>query len=336
MRTGIGLLLLLVVALAAPAQQQKISNLVFEGAGIRGIAYCGAMQELQNRQLLAGIEKVGGTSAGAIVALCVSLGYSAQEISDLLYTTDFKKFNDGRFFFAGGIHRMNNYFGWYRGQQFTRWLENIIAQKTNNPDISFEELHNRGFKDLYVTATVLNEQKMVVLSRKSYPRMRVKDAVRISARIPLYFEAVFVDQEGAVFRSPRNRQGLNIMIDGGFVANFPIRIFDSIENASGKQSVIANNATLGFRIDSDPQIENDKGTRALASMPITGFKEYTTAFYTMLMESLNRQTLSDDDWKRTISISDGGFSPRIRKLSKTEISTLIENGRQATASFFRQ
>jgi predicted acylesterase/phospholipase RssA len=43
-------------------------NLVFEGAGIRGLAYCGALMELDQRQMLAPIQRVAGTSSGAITA----------------------------------------------------------------------------------------------------------------------------------------------------------------------------------------------------------------------------------------------------------------------------
>mgnify|MGYP003042882978 CR=1 FL=1 len=188
--------------------------------------------------MLPAIEKVGGTSAGAITALCVSLGYSASEITDLLYSTKFSKFNDGRFFFIGGINRMNKYFGWYRGEKFVKWLEKIIEKKTGNADISLDELYNRGFKDLYITATKLNEQRLVILSRKTYPRMKVKDAIRISISIPFYFEAVFIDKEGKTIRHPKNREGLDIMIDGGFVGNFPIKIFDSVVNIGSTESVI--------------------------------------------------------------------------------------------------
>ncbi|MGZ8557839.1 MAG: patatin-like phospholipase family protein [Chitinophagaceae bacterium] len=322
--------------LAVSAQENCIKNIVFEGAGIRGIAYCGAISELEKKGVLSTIEKAGGTSAGAITALCVSLGYSASEIEELLYSTNFSKFNDGRFFFAGGINRINKYFGWYRGDKFVKWLGKIIEKKTGNADISFEEHYNMGFKDLYVTATVLNEQKLVILSRKTYPRMKIKDAVRISISIPLYFEAVFVDKEGKTFKRPKTKQGLDIMIDGGFIGNFPIKIFDSVEMKNSKEFIIVNNATLGFRIDSDKQIESDYNQKKLAVMPVNNLKEYGRAFYNIIIENLNRHNLSDEDWKRTISISDGNVRPRIRKLSKAEIATLIENGRIAANKFFKQ
>lgn len=171
---------------------------------------------------------------------------------------------------------------------------------------------------------MLDEQKLVVLSHLTYPDMRVKDAIRISISIPLYFEAVFMDQEGKVYSSPKDKEGLHVMLDGGFIGNFPIRIFDN---------GTSNNETVGFRIDTKAQIENDKKGKGLAEMPVNNLREYAAAFYNMIIENLNRQTLSAGDWKRTVSIDDGSIGPRIRKLSKSEISILIENGRSATQQF---
>ncbi|MFO7642865.1 MAG: patatin-like phospholipase family protein, partial [Desulfosarcina sp.] len=52
----------------------QFRNLVFEGGGVKGIAYVGAMQVLAQRGLLEDILRVGGTSVGAIQALMVALG----------------------------------------------------------------------------------------------------------------------------------------------------------------------------------------------------------------------------------------------------------------------
>ncbi|MFI5188006.1 MAG: patatin-like phospholipase family protein, partial [Chitinophagales bacterium] len=206
---------------------QPVKNLVFEGAGVRGIAYCGAIQELEARGLLQNVEKLAGTSAGAVMALTISLGYTGEEIAKIISATNFKKFNDGRFIFIGGMNRTRKYFGWYRNSKLEKWLEKIIAAKTGNADVSFEELHQKNFKDLYVTGTCINEQKLVVFSYENYPEMKVKDAVRISMSIPLYFEAVFVDEKGNVIHHPKHKKGLNVFVDGGVIGNFPIRIFDS-------------------------------------------------------------------------------------------------------------
>ncbi len=297
-----------------------IRHLVFEGAGIRGIAYCGVVQELESKKMMGDIEKVGGTSSGAIVALTIALGYSGKEIESIISQTNFKKLNDGKFFFIGGIKRLNKYYGWYRGKKVEQWIENIIKEKTGDENTSFEEMHQKGFKDLYITGTCLNKMKPVIFSYETYPKMKVKDALRISTSIPLYFEPVYMDSAGNVFNRPKQKQGLDMMMDGGFLENFPIHIFDN----PGPDPY-----TIGFRIDHGAQIENDKGSRTLAEIPINNLKEYFRAFYTITMENLNRQRLTTQDWQRTVSISDGSVQPRLRKLSKKEITVLIENGRKA-------
>ncbi len=71
-------------------------------------------------------------------------------------------------------------------------------------------------------------------------------------------------------------------------------------------------------------------------MPVNNLKEYAVAFYNIILENLNRQTLGEEDWKRTVSISDGAIGPRIRKLSGEEVKTLVENGRSATQNFLQR
>jgi NTE family protein len=302
-----------------------IRNLVFEGAGLRGIAYSGAVAEMEARSIMGSIEKVGGTSSGAIVALAISLGYSGNEIQDIIAKTNFRKFNDGRYFFIGGINRVDKYFGWYRGKRFENWLKKIIFKKTGNADITFEELYEKKFKDLYITGTCLNKQQLVIFCRETYPKMKITDAVRISVSIPLYFEAVFIDKEGKIIHHPKQKQGFDIMVDGGITGNFPIRMFDSLSQA--------NFSTLGFRIDSEEQIKNDREGKSIASIPVGNLKQYLYAFYNIMIENLNRQPLTKADWQRTISISDGSVKPKIRKLSAGEINILINNGRQAIKTY---
>ncbi|MEO6613123.1 MAG: patatin-like phospholipase family protein [Chitinophagaceae bacterium] len=309
---------------------QPPRNIVFEGAGIRGIAYCGALQKMEEKNWLKNVQRVGGTSAGAVTALAVSLGYSSEEVKQLILHTPFKKLNDGSFLFAGGINRIKKYFGWYRNKKTDEWLGKIIEAKTANPDITFRELKEKGFKDLYVTGTCLNKQQLLFFSYETYPGMKVRDAVRISMSIPLYFEAAFIDTTGKTFYHPKDKTGLDIVVDGGITANFPIRMFDSTrytENAALVNRFIINKETLGLRIDTDEQINKDRDDDPrLAPLAINSLKEYITAFYNIIIENLNRQTLTREDWSRTVSISSGNVSPRIRKMKKEEIELLITNG----------
>lgn len=61
-------------------------NLVFQGGSVRGLACPGALRTLIEQDIcrLEDIQRVGGTSAGAINALLVGLGYSLDEIDHLV------------------------------------------------------------------------------------------------------------------------------------------------------------------------------------------------------------------------------------------------------------
>lgn len=323
--------ILLFSAIGLSAQTPR--NIVFEGAGIRGIAYCGALQKMEENNWLQNVQRVGGTSAGAVTALTVALGYNSKEIRQLISGTAFKKLNDGKFIFVGGINRVNKYFGWYRTKKTDEWLKKIIKAKTGNADITFRQLKEKGFKDLYVTGTCLNKQQLIIFSHETYPDMKIRDAVRISMSIPLYFEAAFIDAKGNTFYHPKNKEGLDVVVDGGITGNFPIRMFDStkyIDNNTPVNEFVINKETIGLRIDTDEQINKDKNNEnSLAPFDVNSLKEYLSAFYNIIMENLNRQTLTKDDWSRTISISNGDIAPRIRKMKKEEIELLINNGIKA-------
>ncbi len=47
----------------------QFRNLVFEGGGVKGIAYVGAIKVLEEKGIMPNIVRVGGTSAGAINAV---------------------------------------------------------------------------------------------------------------------------------------------------------------------------------------------------------------------------------------------------------------------------
>ena len=68
------------------------TNLVFEGGGVKGIAYIGAMQVLQEKGVLKNIKRVGGTSAGAINATLFALGYSIADQLRILKKLGFQQF----------------------------------------------------------------------------------------------------------------------------------------------------------------------------------------------------------------------------------------------------
>lgn len=85
-------------------QLRDIKYLVFQGGGGKGVAYSGVLKALEEKGLLPlipgkenGIKGIAGTSAGAITALLVALGYNSKEINDNFLTKPeiFDGFFDG-------------------------------------------------------------------------------------------------------------------------------------------------------------------------------------------------------------------------------------------------
>lgn len=316
-------------------QTASFENLVFEGAGIRGIAYCGALMELDERGLLAGVKRVAGTSSGAITASLLSVGYTPGEIYQIIGNTDFGEFNDGKLWFIGGIYRTKKNLGWYKGDRFLEWLHRLIEAKTGNSNITFRELAERAqsdhtFKELLIAATSLNHQVTLLFHKDNYPDMCIANAVRASMAVPLYFEPVIIDEKGKVVDQKNMLPQHHICVDGGFTANFCIQAYDH----TAENGKIAS--TLGLRIDSDEQIKNDSGDKSLAYQQIHSPADFIKALYYITKESLNRQPLTEMDWQRTVSISDADIGPKVKKLSEKQKEKLISAGRAGVKTYFNR
>lgn len=73
----------------------RIDNLVFQGGGIKGLAYIGAMQALSSHIDLNRVKRLGGASAGAITTAFLSVGYTLEEYEQLSSEVDFSSLMDG-------------------------------------------------------------------------------------------------------------------------------------------------------------------------------------------------------------------------------------------------
>lgn len=326
---------------AQPTQKPVYRNLVMEGGGVRGIAYGGALQELEKQGILRGIERVGGTSAGAIQAALLAVGYSPDEIVDVINRTPVQRLNDGRFMFVGGSTRLLKQYGWYRGDQLTRYLTELVAHKTQRPGLTLGELHALArqhpgqYRDLYTTGTNLTLQRSQVFSYETHPDMRVADAVRISMSIPLYYRAVLLDERGHVVQGkPAPGQAVQVVVDGGLLANYPLHLFDQPRYLPTGCPGSTNPETLGLRLDRAAQIALDTaatGRLALAPYDISSFPSYVGALYTVALENLN--PAQPADWPRTISISTVGISPKVKRMPASQKQLLVDSGRKGAQAF---
>ena len=330
------LLVMLVIYVTNIAAQKttQYKNLVLEGGGIRGFAYAGAFEVLDSLGILNKIERVGGTSVGAIQATLLAIGYTPKEMMDIAADIPLKEFNDG--FFPGGFSRLKRRFGFFKGENLTLWMERLIAAKTGDPNITFIQLHQlnaaKNFKDLYITGTDLTNRCLRVFSHEGYPNMRVKDALRISFSIPLYFEPVYIDGAGTV-QKKTSRASLHLMVDGGLHSNYPIQIFDSTKytaDTSGLNVFQPNQFTLGLLLDRPDQVAN-RNKQPVSPLLINNLRDYVSAVYQTIIDKPNPD---GDSLRRTIAISHLNISGRVRRLPAATIQKLVESGRDGVRKFF--
>jgi NTE family protein len=339
-------LLTILAPVIISAQQPAYTNLVFEGGGIRGLAYAGALKSLEEKGILSHIERAGGTSAGAITALMVSLSYSAKEIDSIMRTLNLEDFNDGKGGLIGKYTRLKKDYGIYHSASLSKWLEDIIKTKTGNSNTTFAELHalrltNNLFKDFYCTGTNVSKQTVEIFSFESTPGMYLKTAVRISGSIPLYFNPVFIDSMGREVEKPVEGTAYQLYVDGGLMANYPISLFDTCENNGNPllcDKLKFNAATLGLKLERPSQIDSfQNATNTIPPYTIKSLNQYLVAFTNLLMETLNRKSPGLENEKgRSIYISYGDMSGRIRKTSDKEKDILFNNGERAVNRFFSE
>lgn len=309
--------------------EYNIENLVFEGGGVRGLAYGGALTTMYDFGLLNHVKRVGGTSAGAITACLMAIGYTPKEIAKIIVETKFSSFEDDSFGVIRDTYRLIKRYGWHRGETFKAWMGGHVASKLGNCNATFGRLAKRassglvGFKDLYIVVTNLTKQRAEVYSAETTPDMPIVDAIRISMSIPIFFQCV------------RGHNG-DIYVDGGVANNFPIRLFDKCKytgDACKSDMYTVNPNTIGFRLDTKEEIAANADW-SNAHVEIKNIKDYIRAIVTYLMEEANKRHLKDCDQKRTIFIETGDVKATDFNLESDKVKMLIENGQKAVYEFF--
>ena len=175
--------------------------LVMRGGGVKGLAFVGALEVLEQ---FYSFEAFAGTSAGAVTAVLLAAGLSAQELNVLLSETDFATFQDAPMLlawlslpFSGGL---------YPGEAIKVWLENVLRSKdylqTGILELSRLKYRALLFAADHISGTVTFD------SQGTNRDVPAPDAVRYSMSIPFFFRPVqFIGRR---------------VYDGGMTKNFPI------------------------------------------------------------------------------------------------------------------
>jgi predicted acylesterase/phospholipase RssA len=191
-----------------PVQQKAdmtllhVDALILKGGGVKGLAFAGAVSELQARYEF---QTFVGTSAGAIAAALLAAGASGPYLEDRLRQKPFRDFLDGWTWTAfvtiplyGGIHRGLAITNWVRKE-----LSGLLGKRN---EVQMKDLPKRAV----IYASQANRDPITFDTIGQHNDLTVHYAVRCSLSIPYFFRPE-LDQQW--------------VYDGGLLNNFPIEIF---------------------------------------------------------------------------------------------------------------
>jgi NTE family protein len=314
----------------------KKLDAVFEGGGVKGIGLVGAVSEIEAHKYQ--FENLVGTSAGAIVAALLAVGYSAVELKNIILQLDYNSFKDEGLLDKLGIIgkglSIGFEFGIYEGDFFEKWIENLLQrrQKTTFGDIITDSQDEKYKYKLQVIAADITDRKLLVLPRDlAYfgfdpEKFSISRAVRMSMSIPIFFEPVqLTDTSGRV----------HYIVDGGILSNYPVWLLD--DGTSDPPW-----PTIGFKL-MEP---NERKLKGSDMNPIKNPISFLKALAGTMMEAHDNYHISKSkgDYQRTIgiptTIKQAGLSKEIKTIdfdiSREDSEALFQNGVKSAKEFFKK
>lgn len=281
-------------------------HLVFEGGGVKGIAYAGAIKVLEDKGVLKNIHSVSGTSAGAITAVLLALNYTADRINTVITELDFKSFEDGF-----NPLRLGTKYGLYKGDAFLKWMKARIRETGLDENATFSDLESAGtYRKLRVFATDLYTKSIQEFSAEETPDTIVAEAARASMSIPLFFQS---------WQFSNKKPNDHIYVDGGVLYNFPFETYST------------PHTTLGF------YLKNLSGKEEVNAFGHDHPLKYVRATFDTLLKAQNIAfDENTNEEKHTVIIDDMGVSATNFKLDDATKKALKDQGAKATTAFLNK
>lgn len=322
------------------------ADVVLEGGGAKGVALAGAVVGLVDRGVE--VQRVAGTSAGAIVAALLAAGLPAERLERLARDLDLGELVPGaRLAGLGAIGRGLAVLlerGLYDHRPLKAWLTEQLADlgvetfgdlRIHDPEADGSPLRPglpRPASDsrLVVAVTDVSRNRRVLLpwDLPHYgldpDRFRVVDAVAASAAIPLVFEPVRLrlrpDAPVADGRSGTEA----VWVDGGLTSNFPVDVFDRTDGRRPRWPTIG--VKLSARADAPAPVA-----------PVRGPIDYLRAVITTAVVAADHRVLEDPCVaERTVFVDTSDVSPLDFDLTPQERAQLVAGGRAAASRWFER
>ncbi|MBC8059954.1 MAG: patatin-like phospholipase family protein [Clostridiaceae bacterium] len=291
------------------------ADVIFEGGGIKGIGFVGAVVYLENQGF--SWEKLAGTSAGSIVAALLAVGYSGKELKDLLLSLKYKNLLGVSSLKTIPFFGVKNYFslfkrwGIYTGDELESWIEDLLQKKGKT---KFKDLYVNGESRLKIIASDITNRDILILPDDlvNYGidplEFKISKAVRMSISIPIFFRPVIL----------KYKNKLSYVVDGGIISNFPIWIFDTDRTPRWP--------TFGFKLK-----ENSLSNTALGKKDIIS---YLIDIVDTVVDKKEERYFPLKDRVRTIEIQTLGVKTTEFNISTEKSVELFNSGYKSARDFY--
>ena len=300
---------------------ESVEKLVFEGGGVKGIAFLGSLYVMKEQ--LSKVKSFAGTSVGSIAATLMAIGYQLDETKEIMWNTDFRKFFDHEYNIPVDVYSFVEKYGICSGNNFSKWISQLIKNKTGNESYTFKNLWQDKNIELVLTTSNISYLNPLYISYKNYPNMPIKDAIRMSMSIPMVFTPVKF--EGDYFA------------DGGVIDNYPIHVFDGKypgDLDAINERVPPNKNTIGFRLITD--YDDTSNSESRKKYEIKNVSSFGMAVFEGTLKSTSRQYNGDRNWNRSIQIFTHDISALDFGISEEDKEKLYQSGINAALDFFRK
>ncbi|MBA42526.1 MAG: hypothetical protein CMF62_00765 [Magnetococcales bacterium] len=274
-------------------KEKDYENLVLEGGGVKGVAYCGALEVLDEKGILKKIKNYAGTSVGAIITTLLAVGYDIDELKDEIMDLDFGSFLDDKIGIIRDCYHLLHDYGVCSGKVFFDKIGELIEKKTGDKNFTFWQLKCKYNKKLVLVGTDCENSKPVYFWFGATPTMPIRDAVRISMSIPYIFQPIH----------HKNKDTDMIFVDGGLSDNYPIEVFDGDypEDPYARTNLAPENSkTIGLKLITNNLKPIEFGERCLNK--IDSFMSFNTALLETMMSVNERSHIHPGYWERSVKI----------------------------------
>jgi predicted patatin/cPLA2 family phospholipase len=184
----------------------NIDTLCISGGGNKCFTFLGALDYFvkEHNFDINKIKTFCGTSGGALMCYLFVLGYTLEEVEQFLIDLNCYKLINSTI----NLDKLIDNYGLDIGDKVIFILKELLMNKYNVDDITFQELYNLTNEEFIVIGTNYTRSIEKAFSYKTTPNVSVITALRITVSIPFVLTPVLFEDE--------------YYIDGGISNNFPI------------------------------------------------------------------------------------------------------------------